>query len=71
MTTTTDELTAAAATMRRFNGPAAEPIAKLLDGAAEHCLRDSLCCDHGYDSCSEIAAPALAVARAINGSLEP
>ncbi|MEV5977531.1 hypothetical protein [Streptomyces sp. NPDC052114] len=41
-------------------------LADWLDTAAEHCRLGYVCCDNG--PCDEIAAPALAVARAINGS---
>jgi hypothetical protein len=37
-----------------------------LTAAADHCRADYLCCDNG--PCSEIAAPALAVARQLLGS---
>ncbi|MFE2712271.1 hypothetical protein ACFXKI_09840 [Streptomyces mirabilis] len=40
-------------------------LADWLDVAAEHCRAHYLCCDNG--PCSETAAPALAVARAITG----
>ena len=41
-------------------------LAKLLDTAAKHYDGGFLCCEHGPDSCSEVVAPALAVARQIN-----
>lgn len=41
-------------------------LADWLDVAAEHCRGHYLCCDNG--PCSETAKPALAVARALNGS---
>ncbi|MFM9635926.1 hypothetical protein [Streptomyces turgidiscabies] len=43
-------------------------IVELLERAAKHYDDGFLCCEHGPDSCSEVVAPALAVARAINRS---
>jgi hypothetical protein len=71
VTTPADELRTAAAKMRTFPGPAAEPMAKLLEQAAKHHDDGFLCCDQGPEACSEVVAPALAVARAINAGGQP
>lgn len=42
-------------------------LAEWLERAGEHVRLQALCCDNGEHQCSEIAAPALAVARQING----
>lgn len=81
------ELRQAAATMRRLTGPAAEPIAKLLEDTAE--LHEPGRCgkptanggtcgaEHGCQWCNDEDWPcadtrnALAVARAINGDNAP
>ena len=67
MTTPAQELHTAAAKMRALPGPAAEPMAKLLEQAAKHHDDGFLCCDQGPEACSEVVAPAVAVARAILG----
>ncbi|MFJ2731428.1 hypothetical protein [Streptomyces sp. NPDC087317] len=56
--TPADELHTAAATMRALPGPAAEPIARLLDALASS----------AHDEGAPIADAALAAARAINGT---
>ncbi|MFF7901206.1 hypothetical protein ACFZCV_20775 [Streptomyces sp. NPDC007920] len=56
--TPADELHTAAATMRALPGPAAEPIARLLDALASS----------AHDEGAPIADEALAAARAINGT---
>lgn len=59
--TLADEITAAAKNMRRWTGPAAEPIANWLDSWTGIVLREDA-------ALPEDARHALAVARAINGS---
>ncbi|MFJ2567913.1 hypothetical protein ACIO02_34105 [Streptomyces sp. NPDC087568] len=56
--TSADELHTAAATMRALPGPAAEPIARLLDALASS----------AHDEGAPFADAALAAARAINGT---
>jgi hypothetical protein len=41
-------------------------LADWLESAAKHDADGFLCCEHGPDACSEVVAPALAVARLIN-----
>jgi hypothetical protein len=55
-----DELHTAAATMRTLSGPAAEPIARLLDALAKSV----------HDEGAPFHDEALAVARAINGGTQ-
>ncbi|MFI8448214.1 hypothetical protein [Streptomyces erythrochromogenes] len=64
-----------------FGGPAGElaaalhpgvgaALASLLERAAEHDRAAYVCCDSGPAACTEIVAPALAVARALLGTTD-
>ncbi|CAM5249945.1 hypothetical protein SGLAM104S_01602 [Streptomyces glaucescens] len=68
-----DELTAAATEMRRWPGRAAEPLAALMDAAAELATGyPDLARDHDRETCDDYACDlmgrAITAARAINGS---
>ena len=69
MTSTADELRTAAASMRAFSGPVADPIAEWLEHEANTARDDHLYADREpCQWCGEPAnAHALAVARQING----
>jgi hypothetical protein len=43
-------------------------LADWLERAGDHVRLQALCCDNGEHQCSDIAAPALAIARQILGS---
>ncbi|MFI8872427.1 hypothetical protein [Streptomyces sp. NPDC055243] len=79
MTSPADELRAAAEKLRSWAaeeptapwGPSAvtqfgPALSELMELAGKHWDDGFLCCEHGADSCSEVVAPTLAVARAIN-----
>ena len=74
--TPTDELIAAAARMRRHSGPAAEPIAALLDAAALLATNyPDLARNHDRATCDDYACDimgaAITAARAILGGEQP
>jgi hypothetical protein len=71
MTTPADELHTAATAMRAFPGRAAEPLAQLLDAAAELATAyPDLARDHDRHACDDYACDVMGrsidLARAIN-----
>ena len=70
--TPADELRAAATTMRGFHGRASEPLAQLLDAAADLATAyPELAHDHDRPACDDytcdLMGRAIDAARAING----
>jgi hypothetical protein len=76
MTTPADELHTAAAEMRRWPGPAAEPLDQLLDALTDLAREyPQLAHDHNRPACDDYACDvmgrAITLARAINAGGQP